>query len=66
MKHKNGFARVIAKIGGPDIQQESDDWIKNNNDYPLKISEVAVTSSGNLNSKYLFHVNVPAYADKFL
>ena len=59
--HEVDVAAAIVKRGGPLIQQESHNWIKEHGS--LGIGDFAITSAGNLNCKYVIHVASPVYKD---
>ena len=55
--HGGGVALAIARAGGPIIDKESREWVKKHG--ILKTGQVAVTSAGNLNAKWVLHVPGP-------
>ncbi len=61
LQHGGGVAYAIVKKGGYLIQKESDEFIKNHG--PLKKGEVALTSGGKLNAKYVIHTVGPIYGE---
>src|SRR5215216_4100093 len=61
LQHGGGVARTIAKQGGPTIQRESDEWIRQ---YGLvTYSHPAWTSGGHLPAKYVIHAVGPVWGD---
>ena len=61
LQHGGGVAWAISKKGGPAIQQESDQWIRQHG--PVSHSHPAWTSSGNLPAKYVIHAVGPVWDD---
>ena len=53
LQHGGGVARTIAKQGGPAIQRESDEWIRQHG--LVTHSHPAWTSGGRLPAKYVIH-----------
>lgn len=49
LKHGGGLARAISLNGGPQINEESQAYIKKHG--PIRTGEVGVTSGGNLKAK---------------
>jgi O-acetyl-ADP-ribose deacetylase len=61
LQHGGGVAGVIARKGGPQIQQESDQWIRDHG--PVPHSSPAYTRAGNLPCHYVIHAVGPVWGD---
>ena len=61
LQHGGGVAWAITKKGGPAIQKESDDWIRQHG--PVPHSHPAWTSGGLLPAKYVIHTVGPVWGD---
>ena len=61
LQHGGGVAWAISKKGGPAIQKESDDWIRQHG--PVTHSHPAWTSGGLLPAKYVIHTVGPVWGD---
>ena len=61
LQHGGGVAWAISKKGGPTIQKESDDWIRQYG--PVSHSHPAWTSGGLLPAKYVIHAVGPVWGD---
>lgn len=59
LQHGGGVARAISQKGGPTIQQESDDWIRQNG--LISHTHPAWTSGGLLPAKYIIHAVGPVW-----
>ncbi len=59
LSHGGGVAAAIASQGGPEIQQESDAWVRQHGQ--LLPGSAAITSGGNLSAKYVIHAVGPVY-----
>lgn len=57
LAHGGGVARAISKAGGPQIQKESCEWVKQYG--PVKTGTAAVTRAGRLNASYVIHAVGP-------
>jgi len=57
LRHGGGVAGVIAKNGGPAIQQESTRWVKENG--PVRTGSAAITGAGNLKTSFVIHAVGP-------
>ncbi|HJS19023.1 MAG TPA: macro domain-containing protein [Anaerolineales bacterium] len=61
LQHGGGVAWAISKKGGPAIQLESDQWIRQHG--PVRHSHPAWTSGGRLPAKYVIHAVGPVWDD---
>ncbi len=61
LQHGGGVAWAISKKGGPDIQKESDAWIRQHG--TVSHSAPARTSGGLLPAKYVIHAVGPIWGD---
>ena len=61
LMHGGGVAWAIARKGGPTIQKESNNWIREHG--PVSHSHPAWTSGGNLPAKYVIHAVGPVWDD---
>ena len=61
LQHRGGVAWAISKKGGPKIQKESDEWIRQHGLVPH--SHPAWTSGGLLPSKYVIHAVGPVWGN---
>jgi len=61
LQHGGGVAWAISKKGGPAIQKESNDWIRQHG--PVSHSAPAWTSGGLLPAKYVIHAVGPVWGD---
>lgn len=59
LQHGGGVAGVISRKGGPQIQSESNVWVKEHG--PVTYAEPAYTSAGNLPSRYIIHAVGPVW-----
>ena len=59
LAHGGGVAGIIARKGGPVIQQESDLWVKKHG--PVSHESPAYTTAGNLQCKYVIHAVGPIW-----
>ena len=59
LQHGGGVARAISKKGGPVIQKESDQWIREHG--PVPHSHPAWTSGGHLPARYVIHAVGPVW-----
>jgi O-acetyl-ADP-ribose deacetylase (regulator of RNase III) len=60
--HGGGLSKLISDAGGPTIQQESNDWVRNRGLVPTGC--VAITSGGELRARYVIHAVGPIYDGK--
>lgn len=61
LQHGGGVAWAISKKGGPTIQKESDEWIRQHG--PVPHPHPAWTSGGLLPAKYVIHAVGPVWGD---
>jgi O-acetyl-ADP-ribose deacetylase len=61
LKHGAGVAGAISQHGGPDIQTESDAWVRTHG--PVSHAEPAWTSGGMLPCRYVIHAVGPVWGD---
>jgi O-acetyl-ADP-ribose deacetylase (regulator of RNase III) len=60
LKLGSGFGNAIALRGGPSIRKELE------NLGPLKVTEVVVTTAGNMKAKQIIHANGPKFQEENL
>eukprot|EP00026_Physarum_polycephalum_P008916 Phypoly_transcript_09021.p1 GENE.Phypoly_transcript_09021~~Phypoly_transcript_09021.p1 ORF type:complete len:475 (+),score=106.50 Phypoly_transcript_09021:51-1427(+) len=60
LAHGGGVAGAISRKGGPQIQQESDKWVRKNGTVPS--GKVALTGPGNLPCSHVIHAVGPVWA----
>lgn len=61
LRHGGGVAGVIVRIGGPQIQAESDAWVRQHG--PISHDSPAYTSGGALPCRYVIHVVGPVWGE---
>jgi putative ATPase len=61
LQHGGGVAAAIARAGGPVIQQQSNQWVREHG--PVSHDQAAVTEGGNLSSRYVIHVVGPRWGE---
>ena len=61
LQHGAGVAGAISRRGGPDIQTESDAWVRTYG--PVSHAEPAWTSGGTLPCRYVIHAVGPVWGD---
>ncbi|MGD1992879.1 MAG: macro domain-containing protein [Anaerolineae bacterium] len=59
LAHGGGVAGVIARQGGPTIQRESTQWVREHG--PVPTGGAAITSGGDLRARYVIHAVGPIY-----
>jgi O-acetyl-ADP-ribose deacetylase (regulator of RNase III) len=59
LAHGGGVAGVISRKGGPDIQSESDAWVRQHGSVPT--GSAAITSGGRLKARHVIHAVGPVY-----
>lgn len=61
LAHGGGVAGAISRAGGPVIQRESDDWVRQHGH--VTHDNPAFTSAGNLPAKYVIHAVGPVWGE---
>lgn len=61
LHHLGGLAFTLLKAGGPEIEAQSKHFIENNG--PLSVGQIAVTSGGRLPCKQVIHTVSPRWAE---
>jgi O-acetyl-ADP-ribose deacetylase len=61
LSHGGGVAGAISRRGGPQIQAESDAWVRRNG--PVSHDRPAVTSGGDLPCRYVIHAVGPVWGE---
>jgi O-acetyl-ADP-ribose deacetylase len=61
LQHGGGVAGIISRKGGPAIQRESDQWVREHG--PVSHAEPAVTSGGDLPCRYVIHAVGPVWGE---
>lgn len=61
LQHGGGVAGAISHRGGPVIQAESDEWVREHG--PVSHANPAVTSAGHLPAKYVIHAVGPVWGE---
>jgi O-acetyl-ADP-ribose deacetylase (regulator of RNase III) len=59
LKHGGGVAGAISRRGGPAIQKQSDQWIKEHG--PVSHAEPAYTGAGEIPARYVIHAVGPVW-----
>jgi O-acetyl-ADP-ribose deacetylase (regulator of RNase III) len=59
LAHGGGVAGAISRRGGPEIQRQSDAWVKQRGRVPT--GSAAITGGGRLATKYVIHAVGPIY-----
>jgi putative ATPase len=59
LAHGGGVAGAIVRKGGPEIQQESDAWVRRHG--PVPTGSAAVTGAGRLPARYVIHAVGPVW-----
>lgn len=59
LAHGGGVAGAISRKGGPAIQQESDDWVRQHG--PVRTGSAAITGAGQLPARYVIHAVGPVW-----
>jgi O-acetyl-ADP-ribose deacetylase (regulator of RNase III) len=59
LAHGGGVAGAIARRGGPEIQQESDAWVREHGRVPT--GSAAITGAGRLPVRYVIHAVGPIW-----
>lgn len=61
LQHGGGVAAAIARRGGPEIQRESDAWVRQHG--PVSHAEPAVTGAGLMPCRYVIHAVGPIWGE---
>ena len=61
LAHGGGVAGAIVRAGGRQIQDESDAWVRQHG--PVRHDRPAITSAGNLPSRYVIHAVGPVWGE---
>jgi O-acetyl-ADP-ribose deacetylase (regulator of RNase III) len=61
LQHGGGVAGAISRRGGPQIQAESDAWVRKNG--PVPHASPAYTGAGNLPCRYVIHAVGPVWGE---
>jgi O-acetyl-ADP-ribose deacetylase (regulator of RNase III) len=61
LQHGGGVASAIASRGGPQIQLESDAWVRKHG--PISHGEPAYTAAGDLPCRYVIHAVGPVWGE---
>jgi len=59
LAHGGGVAAAIVRKGGPEIQRESDDWVRRHG--PVPTGSAALTGAGNLPCQAVIHAVGPVW-----
>ncbi|MDH3500456.1 MAG: macro domain-containing protein [Acidimicrobiia bacterium] len=59
LQHGGGVAAAIVRSGGHEIQQESDEWVREHG--PVTPGSAAVTSAGAMPARWVIHVVGPRF-----
>jgi O-acetyl-ADP-ribose deacetylase (regulator of RNase III) len=59
LAHGGGVAGVISRKGGPAIQRESNEWVRQHG--PVRTGSAAITSGGRLKARHVIHAVGPIY-----
>jgi O-acetyl-ADP-ribose deacetylase (regulator of RNase III) len=60
LKLGSGFGNAIALRGGPSVRKELE------NLGPLKVTEVVVTTAGNMKAKHIIHADGPKFQEEYI
>ena len=61
LQHGGGVAGAISRHGGPQIQKESDAWVRQHG--PVRHDKPAYTNAGNLPCRYVIHAVGPVWGE---
>lgn len=61
LRHGGGVAAAIARAGAPDVDRESDAWVRQHG--ALGPDDAAVTSAGRMPARHVVHVVGPRYRE---
>ena len=59
LQHGGGVAAAISRAGGPVIQAESDEWVKQYG--PITHDSPAITSGGDMRCRHVIHAVGPVW-----
>ncbi|MBL7063582.1 MAG: macro domain-containing protein [Anaerolineae bacterium] len=59
LAHGGGVAGIISRKGGPAIQRESNEWVRQHG--PVRTGSAAITSGGKLRARHVIHAVGPVY-----
>jgi O-acetyl-ADP-ribose deacetylase (regulator of RNase III) len=59
LAHGGGVAAALSRAGGPEVQRESDAWVKAHG--PLGAATAAVTTAGRMPARWIVHVVGPRW-----
>jgi O-acetyl-ADP-ribose deacetylase len=59
LSHGGGLAALISRRGGPTIQRESHNWVREHG--RVATGSTAITSGGNLRARHVIHAVGPVY-----
>ncbi|MDX9992169.1 MAG: macro domain-containing protein [Anaerolineales bacterium] len=59
LQHGGGVAGILSRRGGPEIQRESNQWLREHG--PVSHGEPAVTGAGQLPCRYVIHAVGPIW-----
>lgn len=62
LAHGGGVAGAIARKGGPEIQAESDRWVREHG--PVRTGTAAITTAGRLPARYVIHAVGPIWRNR--
>ncbi|MCS7222158.1 MAG: macro domain-containing protein [Anaerolineae bacterium] len=62
LTHGGGVAGAIARKGGPEIQAESDRWVREHG--PVRTGTAAITTAGRLPARYVIHAVGPIWRNR--
>jgi O-acetyl-ADP-ribose deacetylase (regulator of RNase III) len=61
LQHGGGVAWAILRAGGPEIQKESDEWVRSHG--PVSHEQPAYTGAANLPCRYVIHAVGPVWGE---
>jgi O-acetyl-ADP-ribose deacetylase (regulator of RNase III) len=59
LAHGGGVAGAISRKGGPEVQRESDAWVREHG--PVPTGGAAITTGGSLKARYVIHAVGPVW-----
>jgi len=62
LAHGGGVAGAIVRKGGPEIQAESDHWVREHG--PVRTGTAAITDAGRLPARYVIHAVGPVWRNR--